>query len=167
MDEDFLDYGLSKEFKRFSKKVERQEARETASHFDLVWKAGSGMKPVACTCCAGSGEEECRFCSGTGFFTVRLYIVFALMRLESEAGKVQFNSRFSGCPFESRSPLVPLFGPLYVFSLQVGDALVNSLSGPHQPNQGCPACKGRGFNPCKHCKGSKKVAGWLDGGCPL
>ncbi|KAF8065923.1 hypothetical protein HT031_002984 [Scenedesmus sp. PABB004] len=66
--EDDLDSELAEELSRFRG---REAWSQVAQHLDLVWKVGrSRGSRATCTCCQGSGEEECAWCHGTGALMV-------------------------------------------------------------------------------------------------
>lgn len=66
--EDDLDTDLAEELSRFRSP---DRWNQVAQHLDLVWKVGRARgKRSVCTCCHGSGEEECAWCHGTGAMMV-------------------------------------------------------------------------------------------------
>lgn len=66
--EDELDKDLAEELSRFRTP---DTFNKVAQHLDLVWKIGRARgKRSVCSCCQGSGEEECAWCHGTGAMMV-------------------------------------------------------------------------------------------------
>lgn len=66
--DDDLDTDLAEELSRFRSP---DAWSQVAQHLDLVWKIGRGRgKRATCSCCQGTGEEECAWCHGTGALMV-------------------------------------------------------------------------------------------------
>eukprot|EP00879_Flechtneria_rotunda_P001830 GHRR01001996.1.p1 GENE.GHRR01001996.1~~GHRR01001996.1.p1 ORF type:complete len:165 (+),score=4.74 GHRR01001996.1:193-687(+) len=66
--QDELDTDLAEELSRFRSS---DAWNGVAKRLDLVWNIGRARaKRSVCSCCQGSGEEECSWCRGTGVMMV-------------------------------------------------------------------------------------------------
>ncbi|KAF6259360.1 hypothetical protein COO60DRAFT_1638441 [Scenedesmus sp. NREL 46B-D3] len=112
--EDELDKDLAEELSRFRTP---DTWNNVAQHLDLVWKVGrSRGKRSVCSCCQGSGEEECAWCHGTG----ALGGVLLRALCPPYSGSSNSSSDAKG-------------------AMMVGDTLFRSADGRSH----CPICKGK------------------------